>query len=174
MPKIVLQPCGKGLPTKHYIDTVERPVSLSTMSSYLSQAELENLREKFPQEHVAAWGVTPGEGSRNQRKWERMNPGDVALFSRAGRIFSAGMVAKKIHNAKLSRHLWGEDEDGETWEYIYFLRDIRQVNIPYKKINAAAGYKEGNVIQAFNVLPEEKSAPVLVLLEFLRPREQQY
>jgi len=63
MTKIVLQPCGKGLPTKHYADTVEKPVSLSTMSSYLSQDELENLKEKFPQGHVAAWGVTPGEES---------------------------------------------------------------------------------------------------------------
>ncbi len=93
-----------------------------------------------------------------------MSLGDVALFSREGRIFSAGTVAKKIHNAILSRHLWGEDETGETWEYLYFLSDIRQMDIPYKKFNAAAGYKENNVIQGFNVLPEEKSAAVLLLL----------
>jgi hypothetical protein len=164
MTKIVLQPCGKGIPAKHYADTVEKPVLLSAIFSFLSQDDLEDLRSKFPEGRVAVWGVTPGEESGNKTKWDRMNPGDVALFSREGRIFSAGTVAKKIHDRKLSRHLWGEDEAGETWEYMYFLKEMRSMDIPYKKFNAAAGYKENNVIQGFNVLPEEKSAAVLLLL----------
>jgi hypothetical protein len=58
-----------------------------------------------------------------------MNSGDVALFSREGRIFSAGVVVKKIHNAALARHLWGEDEEGETWEYMYFLKEMRSTEL---------------------------------------------
>ncbi len=164
MTKVVLQPCGKGLPAKHYAETVEKPVSLSKMAPFLSTDDLEDLRKTFPAGSAATWGVTPGKKSVSKNKWDRMNPGDVALFSRESRIFSAGTVRKKIHNAKLSRSLWGENEDGETWEYMYFLSDIHPVDVPYKKFNEAAGYAKNNVIQGFDVLPEEKSSGVLSLL----------
>lgn len=128
MTKVVLQPCGNGLPAKHYTDTVENAVPLSHIASFLLPDDLDDLKRKFPEGNAAAWGVTPGEESSNRKKWNRMTLGDVALFSREGRIFSSGTVAKKMHNAILSRHLWGEDEAGETWEYMYFLSDIRHVD----------------------------------------------
>jgi hypothetical protein len=40
-----------------------------------------------------------------------------------------------------------------------FLKEVRSVDIPYKKFNAAAGYKESNVIQGFNVC-QKKRAPL--------------
>src|SRR5712664_2953468 len=79
-----------------------------------------------------------------------------ALFAKEGRVFSVGTVAMKIHNPKLARELWKEDEDGDTWEYMYFLEDVGRVDVPYEKFNIAAGYKVNNVIRGFNVLPEEK------------------
>jgi hypothetical protein len=122
-------------------------------------------QRRFPGGTAAVWGVTPGENSVSEKKWQRMDPGDVALFAKEGRIFSVGIVETKIHNAKLARELWKEDEDGDTWEFIYFLRDIRKVDVSYEQSNAAAGYKRNNVIQGFNVLPEDKSAPILRMLK---------
>jgi hypothetical protein len=90
-----------------------------------------------------------------------MSRGDVALFTREGQIFSVGTVVKKIHNRQLARQLWGEDNDGDTWEFMYFLENIRPVSVSYQQFNAAVGYKENNIIRGFNVLTEEQSAAVL-------------
>jgi hypothetical protein len=163
MAQIVLQPCGTGLPAKHYEDTVQNPVPISKMIPFLASQEIAELRQKFPHS-AAVWGVTRGETSLGELKWRRMNPGDVALFSRTGRIFSRGIVTMKIHNPRLAQDLWGVHEDGKTWEYMYFLRDINSLDIPYERFNTAAGYAKNFVIQGFNVLPPDRSLGILDLL----------
>ena len=67
MTKIILQPCGKGLPAKHYADTVEKPVLLSGVASFLSRDDIEDLEQKFPEGRVAAWGVTPATSPATRR-----------------------------------------------------------------------------------------------------------
>jgi hypothetical protein len=54
-------------------------------------------------------------------KWQRIQPGDVALFARESRIIASATVSHKAHNPQLARELWDVDEDGDTWEYLYFL-----------------------------------------------------
>jgi hypothetical protein len=163
MTKVILQPCGGGLPAKHYADTVEMVVPLARMERFLSRNEMAELRRKFPGGGVAAWGVTPGKQSVNEKKWLRVEPGDVALFAKEGRIESVGTIVMKTHNPRLARELW-EEEDGATWEFMYFIQGIHRVDIPYKAFNAAAGYKANYVIQGFSALADEKSAPVLRML----------
>jgi HNH endonuclease len=158
--KVVLQPCGEGSPAKHYADTVEMFVPLARMEPFLTRQEMAELHTKFPSGRAAAWGVTTGEKSVNEKKWQRLEPGDIALFAKGGRIVSAGTIAMKIHNRPLAVELWKE-EQGATWEYMYFLQGIQRLNIPYREFNVAAGYKANYVIQGFNVLTEAKSSAVL-------------
>jgi len=165
MTQVVLQPCGEGLPAQHYIDTVERLVSLDQIARFVSEIDIRNLRSIFREKRVAAWGVTPGKKSVGANKWSRMKIGDLALFARAGKIFSAGTVVYKIHNPNLAKELWGEDKEGDTWEYMYFLRDIRPLDIAYDDFNQAAGYAPKNVIRGFSVLTDAKSEKVLELVE---------
>src|ERR1700731_3260735 len=161
MTKVVLQPCGKGLPAVHYADTVETKVPLRRMQRFLSDKDRTDLQTIYPEGAAAVWGVTPGKNDVSRTKWDRMSPGDVALFCREGRIFNAGTVAKKIHSAALARTLWNEDAKGNTWEYTYFLSGVHPLNITYKRFNRAAGYDKNNVIRGFNVLTETKSADIL-------------
>jgi hypothetical protein len=164
MPKLILQPCGRGAAADHYAHTVEMQVSLTRLKPFLTGTQFEELGSMSPDGKVATWGVTPGDSSVNRTKWERIEAGDIALFASEGRIFSAGTVITKLRNARLARELWGEDEQGRIWEFMYFLRDIRQLDISYKAFNAAADYKSNNVIQAFSVLPEDKSASIISAL----------
>ena len=106
---------------------------------------------------VQIWGVTPGKNNVNHKKWSRVEKGDVALFSRHGKIFAAATVIATLHSPRLARQLWGENQDGETWEYIYLLDEIRPLDIAYEAFNEVAGYKATAVIQGFNVLSEKKS-----------------
>ncbi|MDP9160705.1 MAG: hypothetical protein M3O09_10835, partial [Acidobacteriota bacterium] len=114
MTQIILQPCGDGLPTQHYVDTVEKEVSLDRIGKYVAVSSLTDLQTLFPKGQAATWGVTPGKQSAGANKWKRMEVGDIALFSRKGKIFSSGTVIYKLHNEQLARSLWGEDEEGQT------------------------------------------------------------
>ena len=100
-------------------------------------------------------------GGRNPKKWERIQPGDVTLLASKGRIFASAVTTYKLHNPDLARSLWGTDEKGQTWEYIYFVDEVVDQSIPYSEFNRAVPYKHNNVIQGFDVLDEEKSENVL-------------
>ena len=52
--------------------------------------------------------------------------------------------------------LWGLDyEKDETWEYIFFVDEIKKLNISYPIFNKAVGYEGNYIIRSFNVLDEE-------------------
>lgn len=107
------------------------------------------------------WGVTPGKGGVNVGKWDRAFVGDVVLFAARGQIFGSGTVAAKFHNRELARRLWDVDPDGQTWEFMYALDEVRNLSIPYAEFNRAVGYKENNIPQGFTVMNDERSAGCL-------------
>ena len=156
MSKIILQPAGNPDAYEHYIESCSNPVSIERITSFVSQSESNILKNIYSQ-GVYLWGVTPGKKLANKRKWDRIERGDIGLFSRSGFIFSSGVVTYKIHNKELSLDLWGSDNEGETWEYIYFLDEIRKLEISYLEFNRAIGYADNFVIQGFNVLNHDKS-----------------
>jgi 5-methylcytosine-specific restriction endonuclease McrA len=49
-------------------------------------------------------------------------------------------VLAKHDNEPFARRVWGEDEDGETWEYMYFLTEPIEVNRPLHEFE---GYLRG-------------------------------
>lgn len=141
-------------------------VHLTLLREYLSSAEARALAATYPEGLVPTWGVVPGERGRNTKRWERVQAGDVLFFAGKGKIRATGVITHKTRNASLAERLWSRDEDGETWEYIYFVDQIHSCAIPYTEFNAAAGYKSSNIVQGFEVLDPEKSARILSALDF--------
>ena len=158
MSKIILQPAGDKDAREHYNDTLENPVELDRIYKFLSQKNKEILSDIYPDKKCYIWGVTPS--GNNITKWNKIESGDVTLFSRNKRIYASGVTTYKLHNQSLAAFLWDYNNKGQTWEYIYFLDEIRNHSIPYIDFNKSVGYKENYIIQGFNVLDELKSKSV--------------
>jgi hypothetical protein len=109
--------------------------------------------------------VTPGKLGQNRARWEKLQPGDIALLYRAKRIFSMGHIVLKMHNQKLADSLWSRTDEGITWEYIYFLDDLQEIDIPVGRFNEILEYKPNNIVQGFQVYEGDKSEALLSLLE---------
>ena len=154
---VILQPCANKDAREHYVDTIENTRTLSSISQFLSDKELNELKTIYPQEQVAIWGVTPSQSS----KWERIQAGDITLLAKEGAVFASAVTTYKIHSHALASQLWGFDNKGNTWEYIYFLSEVKNQHIPYKELNKVIPYNENYVIQGFSLLDEEKSINVL-------------
>jgi len=154
---VILQPCANKDAREHYADTIENTKSLDSISQFLSNKELDELKEIYPQGQVAIWGVTPSQST----KWKKIQPGDVTLLAKEGAVFASAVTTYKIHNYTLASQLWGFDNKGNTWEYIYFLSEVKNQHIPYKELNKTIPYNENYVIQGFSILDEEKSINVL-------------
>lgn len=161
MSRVALQPAGNAGANAHYADTVASPATLAAMSPFLESSVIEKLQKLYPSGRVPVWGVVPGNKNVNVGKWERLEVGDVTLFARKGYVFASAIVSLKLHNAELARSLWGQDDNGQTWEYVYFLDEVKGHEISYEKLNIAAGYSPNNIIQGFNVLDEVKSEAII-------------
>lgn len=162
MALIILQPCGDNDARDHYLDTVLNSIPIAKITHLIDSKTAKDLCEIYSAGSVKVWGVTPGKGkSTNISKWNRISVGDVTLFARQNHVFATGVTTYKNHNRELAEFLWGTKEDGQTWEYIYFVSEVQELNIPYKELNKVIGYKENYVIQGFNVLDDDKSEKVL-------------
>lgn len=165
MKHIILQPAANTESRKHYNDTIKNPISFDRLSRFLNQEEISRLESLYPHKKVLVWGVVPGKNETNIRKWERICRGDVVLFCRNNMIISTATVTHKLHNRDLALDLWSTDSTGNTWEYIYFLDELRPQYIPYARMNEAAEYDPNFKVQGFNVLDSEKSAKILCTLK---------
>tara|TARA_B100000963_G_C22565190_1_gene643318 strand:+ start:455 stop:1408 length:954 start_codon:yes stop_codon:yes gene_type:complete len=158
MSNIILQPSGNKDAREHFNDTIEFPVKLSKIEKFLNQKEKDTLQQIYANSECRIWGVTAG--GNNITKWQRIQKGDVTLFSKDGSIYASAVTTYKTHNKELAAFLWDYNSKGETWEYVYFLDEVRNHNIPYVNFNNAVGYKENYIIQGFGVLDKIKSKKV--------------
>ena len=157
MSHIVLQPTANADGRAHYRQTIENLVPRRTWSKHASKEVTEALELRFPDGNIPFWGVTPGTKLANSKKWSRMGAGDIVLFAKSGSYFSRAVVAYTFQSAELARSLWGVDAKGKTWEYMYAVDEVIEIDVPYKELNPVLGYKDDYVPQGFNVLGDAKS-----------------
>ena len=168
--QVLLQPVGSS-DNPHFVDTIEHPVERERIFSSLDHQNRARLAEIFAgRTSIPTWGVTPGKNGINARKWQKIQPGDIVLFSRENRIIGSAVVAAKVHSVPLAVDLWKRNNDGETWEYMYFLDELTRLHIPYEEFNLVAGYEPNNVIHGFNVLNESKSQQIATALDISTAR----
>ena len=158
---VVLQPAGNKGGREHYVDTIEKPVEFQNFHSLIDPKIFAALVQAHPSGKAAVWGVVPGKSPGNINKWNRISAGDLVLFAADKRIRSYGLVSLKFNSKKFAEKLWGQNEENQTWEYMYTLTDIKDIDISYEEFNDVVGYKANNVIQGFTVMDEAKSEKFL-------------
>lgn len=143
MTRVILQPAGDPHARIHYADTIASPVPQDRLGEYLTPADMAEIARIYGTRPVPTWGVTPGGRDVNRNKWERISPGDVVLMVRDGEVFVSGRVAYKTRNEPLAEALWRRNEDGATWEYLYFLDELTPQSLPNAEFNDLLGYRSG-------------------------------
>ena len=156
MARVILQPCANLLANEHFEITINNPVSIQSISEFIAPNHLEQLMLLYPSGECNIWGVEPKKGG-NIKQWEKINPGDVAFFARQMKIFASGVVTMKLHNRPLAIHRWDEGADRSTWEYIYFLKEIKTLSTPVEAFNQAVRYMTNKSVQGFSVLDVDRS-----------------
>jgi hypothetical protein len=94
-----------------------------------------------------------------------LRPGDVALLYRKKRIFSQSRITYLVQNRALAESLWGLTPDGETWEYVYFMDELRLVDISVNQYNSALAYAPTNIVQGFQVHEGAQADALAAVLE---------
>ena len=149
--KIFIAPRSGEQSSNNFKKTIEGGYRKIDLEKYLSP---EDKKELEAEDTLMVWGNKPS----LQSIWAKMEKDDWVLFYQQGNISFAGRLLYKTHNKELADNLWGpqKSENGEliSWEYVFFLKDLVKVDIPYKVMADLAGYK-GNIVQGFLPYSEE-------------------
>jgi hypothetical protein len=155
--RYAIQPIGSETAKANDLKTLSIPVSIEReIAPFVTQAALESLQRYFPRGSAHVWGVK----AEHAFSCFSMRAQDTTvLFYKNGWIVKRGLVVEKILSPELAEHLWGPDEEGETWMCVYFLASLVGIRIPYRKVAEQMGTTK-EYCQRFTYLDEEKSARV--------------
>src|SRR5664279_5022033 len=109
-------------------------------------------------------GAESGSGGKNRKVWEQMEIGDLALIAWHGHIQAAGEIVFRKDSPALAK-----TRNNGRYHFLYFLRNVEPLHIPYARLNRILTYKDRNAFQAFQSLDYERSGAVLELLRILAP-----
>jgi hypothetical protein len=139
---------------RHYYDTIKNRRPVEEFGKFLKKEEVDKLADYARGRSYAVWGAVPG--TSNIRNWEAMEEGDYVMVYRQGKIILVAEIAAKVRNPDLAKYFWKEDDNGKTWEYLYFMINDVSFNLEMSKLNKYLGYEENYHPQGFMAIKQEK------------------
>jgi hypothetical protein len=136
---VFIVPAGDRAARENFERTIARPAPRGALRGLDGGALA---RARAVPDGVRAWGAKTGARDRNVGTWRAMQPGDRVLFYRDKRFPLAARVLASERSATVAKRLWGIDGDGETWECMYLLDELRWIEAPRRETLAALGYEE--------------------------------
>lgn len=142
---------------KHVDKTIKKTVNLMDYADYINNGFIDELEDS---ENVNMWGATPGKS--NKSNWNKLKKGDRFLLYGSNQTFTHyGKVIAKVQNNQLAESIWGTTSKGDTWEYIFFVEIISEININIKEFNKFVGYSENFTPQGFSFIADSKLDNIL-------------
>jgi len=128
MSGIYIFTAGNSLAREHLATSITNDIPLDNIKNSFTPEEIRVLRKMAQSENgLYAWGAVTGK--RNIPTWESLRQNDYVLtvFDKTYQFVSK--VLWKTHNREAAKTIWGLDDKGDTWEYMYFLSKPRPVQV---------------------------------------------
>ena len=128
MRQIFVFTAGDKNARSHLDDSILTTVPFEWMREALGPEQTDYYRSLMPeQDGFHAWGAVPGE--RNDLTWAEMQVGDLVLtvYGNVYHFFST--VVGKLRSRELAQKIWGVDDDGDTWEWMYLLTPPQRISV---------------------------------------------
>lgn len=162
MADIFVFTAGEPAARSHLDDSINNPVSPDKIFNNfeaIHHAQLQTIQKEG--EGFFAWGAVPG--PQNIPRWEAMHTGDYALCVYENRYRYIAKVIGKFNNQRAAETIWGNDPNGNTWQYMYFLKKPIAISIPvpdlsqhlnsgYMGFTKISGQRIQNIINEFQSL----------------------
>jgi hypothetical protein len=150
MRNIFLAPRSGKKPSENFRKTIQNGYRKQNIESYLSAEDTQALEGH---DTLYIWGNRPG----GKGPWKKMSKEDYIFFYQGKKITWTGELLHKAHNKSLADALWGqyiEEDKKESYEYVYFLENLKKVEIDYSILKNFAGYKPNAVVYGFQSYKE--------------------
>lgn len=162
MARVFYQPCSDATAQKNLQTTILNPVQLTDIKDLLEHELKNEIHREFPDGKLFIWGLA---SPVTKQAWEEMEKGDIVIFNTDTIITVSACFACRLNSRELALRLWGwkDKNQTETWENIYFVKDVRHHAIDFKTIQKALDYDRNRPffryrtdygVQIFELYPE--------------------
>lgn len=107
--------------------TVYNKIDLRQYTQYLTDEEIKALKGLELLDGCNMWGAKPGVD--NIKRWNKVQAGDKIIGYSQKEFICYGTIVYKFHNKKLAQAVWGNNEEGVTWDYINVFTNMTYMNI---------------------------------------------
>lgn len=136
MPQIFVFTAGNPEARQHLVDSIQNPVDDAIVFGNFDEPhheELERIRDEGG--GFYAWGAVPG--VKNIPTWEQMERGDFVLCVYDNTYHYVARLLARYDNPECAEGIWGTNDEGRTWRYMYFLTEPIEV---YQPLHEFEGY----------------------------------
>ena len=110
---------GDSAARSHLADSISNPIDQNRVLEFFDQKDRELLSQINSEHGLYAWGAVPG--VQNNPRWDQIKAGDWMLCVFDSTYQYVAQVVAKFENEKFAKEVWGETEEGKTWQLMYFL-----------------------------------------------------
>lgn len=157
MRHIFIFTAGTPVARDHLKDSITQAVSFSRMEKVLGPERTAQFKALTNADGFYAWGAVPG--PMNKPRWEAMRVGDIVLTVYGNRYRFLSTVSGTLHDEGMAREIWGVDDDGNTWEYMYLLTQPQALDVGVLAEPVASYLHRG--YQGFTKISDEKVQTIL-------------
>ena len=130
-PNIFIFTAGDKNARKHLNDSVITSIKYSLINFHLDSRFISRISSSSSgssKDEFFAWGAV--EGPVNIRNWKKIQSGDYILCVFDNQYQYLSKILDKTINKELAAKIWGLNNEGKSWEYMYFFDKPVKVNIP--------------------------------------------
>ena len=130
-PNIFIFTAGDKKARLHLNDSVSSSIKYSLINLHLDSkfmSKISSLTSGSSKDEFYAWGAV--EGPVNVRNWNKINSGDYVLCVYDNKYQFVSKILNKIKKKDLAKDIWGFNDNGKTWEYMYFFNKPVKIDIP--------------------------------------------
>jgi len=149
MPSVVLQQVSNKFARDNASKTLDKPIALKYVEKYLPPEYFKKIESKCLDGKVYIWGAK----AERVHQFGKMPHGQsLVLFRRNATVYKCGVLIQWVYNPVLAEHLWGHDNDNETWGMIFFLKDTKDLSVSATEINELIERKTSDNWQALTAV----------------------
>lgn len=155
---LLIVPASGDEAYKHFKRTIEKAWTIDELLKLSINLPEDVIRRLESVGKFRIWGSLPTVKPFTTNAWKSIDQGWVVAFYRKGHIVCYGVIFAKVHSKELAEKLWGRNSQGQTWEYIYFIKDLRccEPGIPWNIVRKELEYNEGFVPRGHHIVKEDK------------------
>ena len=162
MKSLALQQVSSKFARRNAARTLDKPIALKHIRSYLSPEILASLEAACREGFIYVWGAKE---ERHHQTYKMLGRDSWVLFRQERYIYKHAIMIERTSNEELAESLWGRDEDGEAWNEVFFFARVKDKRILASSFNKAIGRSENDNWQGLVVLPLKESEKLSAFFE---------